>query len=347
MHRIGPRLEQKSRAIIFIGPALVFIFAGAGHPAVQTFYLSFLDENTEYVVWLDNYQAVLRRPGVQPLDNWTNLFTSQLFYIALGMLAVGIIVGSCRQAARTGHRDRQPEASSSRSQVGFFLCLRRADHRSAARSSTTSGGCSPWCSRRPPSASAFAVLADRSKGENVAKSLIFLPMAISFVGAGMIWRFMYIARPPGDEQTGVMNALWVWLGRQQHRHRLKTIVVVVLAHRSRPRPGAASVGRCKDKRQVRSPGVAAGPAAADSSSTGSSDPGSAGSSSPRTASHTRPRSSSSRIAVQQRVADGDPDLDPDRLRHGHPVGGDQGGARRDHRGGARSTGRRRRRSSGG
>ena len=37
-------------------------------------------------------------------------------------------------------------------------------------------------------------------------------MAISFVGAGIIWRFMYIARPPGDTQTGVMNAVWVWLG---------------------------------------------------------------------------------------------------------------------------------------
>ena len=38
---------------------------------------------------------------------------------------------------------------------------------------------------------AVAVLADRSRGENVAKSLIFLPMAISFIGAGIIWRFMY------------------------------------------------------------------------------------------------------------------------------------------------------------
>ena len=38
---------------------------------------------------------------------------------------------------------------------------------------------------------AVAVLADRAKGENVAKSLIFLPLAISFVGAGVIWTLIY------------------------------------------------------------------------------------------------------------------------------------------------------------
>ena len=42
-----------------------------------------------------------------------------------------------------------------------------------------------------------AVLADRSKFEKVSKSLIFLPMAISFVGASVIWNFMYEVRPEG------------------------------------------------------------------------------------------------------------------------------------------------------
>ena len=47
---------------------------------------------------------------------------------------------------------------------------------------------------------AVAVLADRAKGENAAKSLIFLPMAISFIGAGIIWRFMYQARDPSTSR---------------------------------------------------------------------------------------------------------------------------------------------------
>ena len=40
----------------------------------------------------------------------------------------------------------------------------------------------------------IAVLADRSRFESIAKALIFMPMAISFVGAGVIWRFIYAYR---------------------------------------------------------------------------------------------------------------------------------------------------------
>lgn len=57
-----------------------------------------------------------------------------------------------------------------------------------------------------------AVLADRSKFENVAKALIFMPMAISFVGAGVIWRFIYYYAPPGEPQIGLLNAIVSGLG---------------------------------------------------------------------------------------------------------------------------------------
>lgn len=60
---------------------------------------------------------------------------------------------------------------------------------------------------------AIAALSDGARGESVAKAMIFMPMAISFVGASIIWRFMYIARPPTNEQTGVLNSLWVGLGQ--------------------------------------------------------------------------------------------------------------------------------------
>lgn len=57
-----------------------------------------------------------------------------------------------------------------------------------------------------------AVLADRSRFERVAKSLIFLPMAISFVGASVIWNFMYEVRPPELTQIGLLNAIVVAVG---------------------------------------------------------------------------------------------------------------------------------------
>ena len=61
---------------------------------------------------------------------------------------------------------------------------------------------------------AVAVLADklRPRAESTAKSLIFLPMAISFVGAGTIWGFVYAWRPPGQAQIGILNAIWSALG---------------------------------------------------------------------------------------------------------------------------------------
>jgi alpha-glucoside transport system permease protein len=52
-----------------------------------------------------------------------------------------------------------------------------------------------------------AVLTDRVPYESAAKSVIFLPMAISAVGTGVIWRFMYDYRPPGAAQRGTLNAL--------------------------------------------------------------------------------------------------------------------------------------------
>lgn len=58
----------------------------------------------------------------------------------------------------------------------------------------------------------IAVLADRLWWGNIAKSLIFAPMAISFVGASVIWKFIYTYRGPGIEQIGVLNAIVTGMG---------------------------------------------------------------------------------------------------------------------------------------
>jgi ABC-type sugar transport system permease subunit len=75
---------------------------------------------------------------------------------------------------------------------------------------------------------AIAALADRARAESAAKSIIFMPMALSFVGAGIIWRFMYLARPQQDPQTGVLNALWVGLGNLAVSDRAGTAAIVSL-----------------------------------------------------------------------------------------------------------------------
>ena len=58
----------------------------------------------------------------------------------------------------------------------------------------------------------IAVLADKLWWGNIAKSLVFMPMAISFVGASVIWRFVYDYRGEGEQQIGVLNAVVTFFG---------------------------------------------------------------------------------------------------------------------------------------
>src|SRR5664280_3746265 len=58
----------------------------------------------------------------------------------------------------------------------------------------------------------YAVLVDRTRFEKVAKALIFLPLAISMVGASIIWKFMYDYRQASVSQIGLLNQILIWLG---------------------------------------------------------------------------------------------------------------------------------------
>lgn len=64
---------------------------------------------------------------------------------------------------------------------------------------------------------AFAAMADRlgKRSEALSKTFIFMPMAISFVGASIVWRFVYSFRPEGfGEQIGILNGLFTSLGQE-------------------------------------------------------------------------------------------------------------------------------------
>lgn len=58
----------------------------------------------------------------------------------------------------------------------------------------------------------LAIMLDRMKRESVAKSLLFMPMAISFVGASVIWKFVYDYAVPTNPQTGLLSAIVRSLG---------------------------------------------------------------------------------------------------------------------------------------
>ena len=83
---------------------------------------------------------------------------------------------------------------------------------------------------------AFATLADRlRRGEAVAKSMIFLPMAISFAGASITWRLIYSYRPEEfGSNIGLLNGIMIGLGQdpvpwlqQQPWNNLMLMVIMV------------------------------------------------------------------------------------------------------------------------
>ncbi|CAN5419413.1 hypothetical protein BH10ACT7_BH10ACT7_23270 [soil metagenome] len=59
---------------------------------------------------------------------------------------------------------------------------------------------------------AYAVFVDKARGERVLKSLVFMPMAISFVGASIIWKFVYDANQKGQAQIGLFNGIIDFFG---------------------------------------------------------------------------------------------------------------------------------------
>ncbi|MGC4810036.1 carbohydrate ABC transporter permease [Micromonospora sp. DT228] len=77
----------------------------------------------------------------------------------------------------------------------------------------------------------YAVLVDKARFEAVAKSLIFLPMAISFVGASIIWKFVYAYRGEGD-QIGLLNQIVVSVGGEPKQWLLEsplnTLLLIVI-----------------------------------------------------------------------------------------------------------------------
>jgi alpha-glucoside transport system permease protein len=221
------RIDQRSRSWIFVTPALVFIGFGLLGPLIRTIYLSFHNRNGTKSVGWDNYTLIFTSKNSVNFDNWQDVFTSRLFYIALALVALGILVG-----VFAGRRTSQPfergPSSIGPILAGLFVL-------SCAILSTIRGTIfnNVWwvivvTSLATALGLAVAVLADRARAENTAKSLIFLPMAISFIGAGIIWRFMYQARDPSQNQTGVLNAIWVWIGESTTSTTGKTIWLIVL-----------------------------------------------------------------------------------------------------------------------
>jgi alpha-glucoside transport system permease protein len=145
VEQYSDKWRDRIQPFVFIGPAIALLGWLLFIPTARTFYLSFLDADSEKFVGLSNYASV---------------FTNRLLATALRNNLMWVVFGTLAC-------------------VVFGLLI--------------------------------AILADRSSYEKIAKAIVFMPMAISFVAAGVIWKFIYYYQP-GDEQIGLLNAIVVALG---------------------------------------------------------------------------------------------------------------------------------------
>jgi len=79
---------------------------------------------------------------------------------------------------------------------------------------------------------AYAVFIDKSRGERYYKAILFMPIAISFVGASVIWKFVYEYRSGDREQIGLLNAIVVAFGGEPvqwlQTDPINTILLIVV-----------------------------------------------------------------------------------------------------------------------
>lgn len=208
------KINDGSRKYIFLVPALAFIVLGLLIPLVRTIYLSFLTGRFNNLTWngLENYGFIFTSEDSLDFSDWKNFFGSSLVWWGAGLLVLSIIVVLVQWLRSSDKRPRMGGGSISPFVIGWFLIA-------TAVFATLRGTIINnlwWVFFVTIMATGLglvvAVLADRAKMESFAKSLIFMPMAISFVGASIIWRYMYIARPSNKPQTGVLNSIWVGFG---------------------------------------------------------------------------------------------------------------------------------------
>ena len=220
-------IDRRSRAVIFLGPALLFIFATLVVPTLRTIYLSFLDDSSDSYVGFENYTETFQNPDTWDASQWTDVFTSRLFWIGLVGLALALFFG-LKNKAMSGRAVEIGNSTTMPLVIGaLFVAF--------ALFSTLRGTISNnlWWVVTVTFLStalglAIAVLSDGRKLERTAKSLIFMPMAISLVGASVIWRFMYVARDTSQDQTGLMNALWTSLGKLSTGSGIPTYLIGIL-----------------------------------------------------------------------------------------------------------------------
>lgn len=206
------RFVEHSRPVVFLAPACVFLAVTLVIPTIRTLYLSFTSRRSGEFNGLDNYRSIFGDENIFTLSGLGQMFTSNLFLAGITIVLIAGVAVTIRSL--TTHRELDLAAPFPAISLSVAVVLVLLAGMGALRAVVWNNFF--WVVFVTGASVVFglaiAVLADRAKGESIAKSLIFMPMAISFVGASVIWRFVYAYTPADSDQIGLLNALWVWFG---------------------------------------------------------------------------------------------------------------------------------------
>lgn len=213
------RTREAIRPWLFVLPAIVILTFYLVYPAIQTFYFSFGDRNGNVNITQPIYPETVTRAGIN-LN--ANLNTDRIMRLRDELLDEFPQMADITEDQITG-RTNGDGINFLFSAAGIelerrFVLLRNYEWAFNPDNNEF------WTSVRnnilwlfvPFMSTIFglliAVLADNVRWGTIVKSLIFMPMAISFVGASVIWGFVYNYRGPTPDQIGLLNAIVVSLG---------------------------------------------------------------------------------------------------------------------------------------
>ncbi|MFW5748169.1 MAG: carbohydrate ABC transporter permease [Chloroflexota bacterium] len=218
VEQLGDKAKAHIRPWLFAGPALLVLFAFLVYPTFNTLYLSLTDNDPVHNITM-TFPEQYREEVVSFYEGRGGTIedetTAEGNITISGELREGDLNG-IRNFLSTLEADEGIETSFTDESESLFTLRNYEWAFSAPTMIESFGNNLLWLILVPTLSTVLglliAVLADRVKWENLAKALIFLPMAISFVGASVIWRFIYFYRPPGEEQIGLLNAITTGLG---------------------------------------------------------------------------------------------------------------------------------------
>lgn len=212
VNRGSQRLDDRVRPWLFAGPAVLFMLFALVIPAIRTVVLSFSGgKRGEEGFSLDNWTSALTNDNVISFDRVGDVLTSRLTIVGIVLLVIGLVVArrsAGEEVAGQGARglDLGNPAATMLLTAAVLAVL-------FAVLSTLRGVIwnNLWwvvvvAGFATVIGLGLAVLADRSKNERLAKTLIFMPMAISLVGAAVIWKYIYDT-PGSGQAEGLLNVV--------------------------------------------------------------------------------------------------------------------------------------------